>query len=240
MRPALLALAALALGVAAPAPVRADPPFTTIEVRAGDVSFSRLYNVRVVSSSDPAIATVEAVAATSELHITGKAVGRPHVVAFTSGRLIGIRVLVRDGGKAAPGPTVDPEALLVAAKKACPGLRVTGEGPDALLDVPPPNAGCRAALMPLLASGHWTVPKTHVSFDPETLSLQLVQVEAALKAAGVTGLQVRYQGAQMMLVGHLSRADAARAAVAVYHSTVGGLPVNDGDLELDGEEDGGF
>ena len=228
------------MALAGPARAGADPAFATIELKAGESTIVKQGETRVLVSADPSIATAETVnTATGEIRISGKAPGHTDIVALSGGRLVGIRVVVRGEGKLATPYVGDPDALLVTAKKACPSLSVTGEGKDEHLEVTAPSLPCRKALEPLLASGRWTMPQTRINFDTDTLTAQLGLLTAALKAAGVEGLALHYQGVSLVLAGHLTAAQTDRAILTLYHVSLGGVPLNDDELEIEGEADAG-
>lgn len=226
---ALLALAA----VLAPAMALAAPPHAVVEVRPGDSTFVRLYQVRALGVVDPAIATAELLPS-EELLISGKKAGTTDVVALAGGKLVGIRVHVRVPGTRAEelGP-----ARLEAAKKVCPVLRVVGEGPDAQLGVTPAPAACRAALAALFQTDRFLTKQISVDFDPPALQAQLAELEPAVKAAGVE-LPLHYQGATLVLQGALGPAQASRLVVALYAHAVGGVPVDDTELEITSPDGG--
>jgi hypothetical protein len=216
-----------------PALALAAPPHAVIEVKPGETTFVRLYEVRVLSVQDPEVATAELLPS-EELLISGKKAGTTDVVALAGGKLVGIRVHVR-----APGTRLDDQggARLEAARKRCPTLRVAGEGQDEELSVTPTPAACRTALIALFATDRFLTKQISIAFDPPALQAQLAELEPAVKAAGVEA-PLHYQGATLVLQGALTPAQAARLIVAVYSHAVGGVPLDDGALEINAPDGG--
>lgn len=220
--------------VLAPLAARAAPPHSVVEVKPGDTTFVRLYEVRVVTSLDPAVATVEHLPS-DELLVTGKKAGTTDLVALTGGKLVGIRVHVR-----APGTAMEPDpsaARLEAAQKACPKLRLVGEGKDQELGVTPQPAACRSALEALFATDRFLIKQISVDFDGEALQTQIAQFDAALKAVNVP-VELHYQGATLVLKGSVDLRGAERLIGALYAHAVGGVPLDDDDLEIEAPDAG--
>lgn len=231
MRRALLVLA-LAL---APAVASADPPHAIVEVKPGDPAFERLFGVRVLAVADPSIASAELMPS-QEVLVTGKKPGTTTVVAIAGGKLVGIRVHVREPGAARPDQSGAAE--LAAALKACPKHQLVGEGADQELGAVPEPAACRTALAALFATDHFVIKQISVDFDQPALQLQLAEMEKAVKTAGLDGVSLAYQAATLVVKGTLSRAEAAKLALALYGSAVGGVPLDDTELLIE-EPDAG-
>jgi Flp pilus assembly secretin CpaC len=221
------------LALLAPALAFASPPHAVVEVKPGDVTFQRLYDVRALASIDPSIATAELMPS-QEVLITGKKPGTTEVVALVNGKVVGLRVHVR-----APGTLLPDEgaARLAAVEKACPQHRLLGEGADQQLGATPTAGACRAALFALFATDKFLVKQIAIDFDQPSLQAQAAEVEAAVRAAKLP-VELHYQGATLVLKGSVTREQAAKLAVALYLHALGGVPLDDGELELE-EPDAG-
>lgn len=216
------------LAVLAPLAAWATPPHAIVEVKPGATTFVRLYEVSAIASEDPSIATVERLPS-QELLITGKKAGTTELAALCSGKIVGIRVHVRPQG--AP-PLSDGQQELDAALKACPVHQLVGEGKDQELGASPTTSGCRAALVALFDTDRFTMKQITVNFDETSLQAQIVELGQAVKAAGLTGISLHYQGATLVLSGTVTSAEAGKLAVALYTHAVGGLPIDDDDLTI--------
>src|SRR4051812_30990734 len=89
---------ALMLALLAPSIALASPPHAIVEVKPGDTTFVRLFEVRALAVVDPSIASAERLPS-DELLVTGKKSGTTDVVALAGGKLVGLRVHVRALGE---------------------------------------------------------------------------------------------------------------------------------------------
>jgi hypothetical protein len=234
-----LTLAALFSTVVAlslwPGAAHAVPPVANIDVRVGDVTFTRIYDIYVLAIADPEVASAEFLANKSgEVLITGKAVGETDLVALVAnGRIIGVHVVVRAAGQAPVSHEQAQTTALEEAKKACPKLKIEGEGEKTMLTtVAGGGVACLKALSALFSLNGLTVKQTDIEFDGDMLMAQLGAMQNALVAAHADSVKIHYQGATLMLEGHVSSAEAERAILAIYRNAVGGIPVDD-ELEVD-------
>ncbi|MBS2026927.1 MAG: pilus assembly protein N-terminal domain-containing protein [Deltaproteobacteria bacterium] len=219
--------------VLAPLAAHASPPHAVVEVRPGDVTFQKLFEVSAIASADPSIATVEQMPS-GELLISGKKAGTTDIVAMAGGKVVGLRVHVRPLGAPLPG---DGAAQLAAMQKACPTHRLVGDGADQQLGVTPSSKECRAALVALFATDRFMVKQISVDFDTASLQAQLAEIEEALQAAKLP-VTLRYQGATLLLKGNLTQAQAGQLAVLIYSHVVGGAPLDDSELEIEAPDAG--
>ena len=212
----------------APLVAHASPPHAVVEVHPGDVTFQKLFEVRALASADPSIATAE-VMPSGELLITGKKAGTTDIVAIAGGKLVGIRVHVRPLGTPLPG---DGASQLSAMEKACPVHKLVGDGADQELGVTPNPPACRTALVALFATDRFLVKQISVDFDTASIQAQLVELEQAL-AASKLPVTVSYQGATLVVKGELAPLQAGQLAVVLYTHAVGGVPLDDSELDID-------
>jgi hypothetical protein len=214
----------------APLAAWANPPHLVIEVKPGDPAFERLYGVTALAVADPSIASAE-LQPSQEVLILGKKPGTTDVVAFAGGKLVGIRVHVRAAG--APTPPDSSGEKLDAVLKTCPKHQLVGEGKDQELGAAPSTPACRAALAALFATDRFVVKQIAVDFDEVSLQAQLAEFQKALHDAGIDGVTLHYQAATLVLEGTVSQAQAGKLALVLYQHAVGGVPLDDTDLEIE-------
>lgn len=214
----------------APLAAAAAPPHAIVEVKPGDTTFVRLYDVSALASADPSIATVEHLPS-DELLVSGKRAGTTELVAIAAGKILGVRVHVRAPGSPLPS---DGQKELEAALKACPQHQHVGEdkSPGEQLGAAPTTPACRAALVALFATDRFTVKQVAVNFDQSSLQAQIAEMDQAVKAAGLSQVAMHYQGATLVLKGTVTPAEAGKLIVAVYAHAIGGIPIDADELEI--------
>jgi hypothetical protein len=219
----MLAWGGLTTGVA-----QASPPAATVEVAPGKDTIVKLFDVQVLAMDRPEVASAEALAGGLELLITGRAQGVATAVALTSNGIQAIQLRVR-----APGTTLElqDEPAWKAAEAACPGLKRTGEGDSAHLEVTVATPACRLALKAALAPGRYRVKQVELMYGPEALEAQVGELEAALARDGVP-VKPHYQGMTLVLAGTVTHAQAERLVLDVYGSSLGGVPLDLDKLEI--------
>ncbi|XXF79347.1 hypothetical protein P2318_06230 [Myxococcaceae bacterium GXIMD 01537] len=217
-RKALVGLALLGL---LPGPASAWPVDMAVSLESGTDRFHKLTAVEWADVEDPSVATVEVMAGSNELLLTGLKPGRTLVLLYAEGKFGVWRLTVSAPG--AKPPPEDTGALLAAARKACPGLEVR-EGPERALVAAVKDSACRAALMPLLKTDAFLARELELTFELAALQEQLTAVGPALKELG---LEARYSGAGVVLTGKASPERHRQALWALFRDAVGRVPLDD-------------
>ncbi len=211
----------LSLLLLVPAPAFAWPVDLTVAVERGTDRFHKLSVVEWVEVEDPSVATVEVLAGSNELLMTGLKPGRTLVLLYAEGKFAVWRLtVVEPGAKPEPQPS---EPALSAARKACPGLRVQ-EGAERLLVATVKDSACRAALLELLKTDAFLARELELTFELAVLQEQLATVSASLKALG---LEARYSGAGVVLQGAATAATHRKALWELFRLSVGRVPLED-------------
>ncbi len=218
-------LGVLASLLLVPAPALAWPVDQTLSVERGADRFHKLSVVDWVEVEDPSVATVEVLAGSSELLMTGLKPGRTLVLLYAEGKFAVWRLTVTEpGAKAEPVPSPEsPGAALAAARQACPGLRVK-EGAERLLEAPVKDSACRAALLELLKTDAFLARELELTFELAVLQEQLAAVSSAIKPLG---LEVRYSGAGVVLQGAGTPEAHRQALWALFRLSAGRVPLED-------------
>jgi hypothetical protein len=211
----------LAFLLLVPATARAWPVDMSVSVERGTDRFHKLSVVEWVDVEDPSVATVEVLAGSNELLMTGLKPGRTLVLLFAEGKFAVWRLTVTEpGAKPEPQPV---EAALAAARKACPDLQVR-EGSERMLVATVKDSACRAALLELLKTDAFLARELELTFELSVLQEQLATVSSSLKALG---LEARYSGAGVVLQGAATPEGYRKALWALFRLSVGRVPLED-------------
>lgn len=214
-------LGVLASLMLVPTPALAWPVDQTLSVERGADRFHKLSVVDWVEVEDPSVATVEVLAGSNELLMTGLKPGRTLVLLYAEGKFAVWRLTVTEpGAKAVPD---SPEVALAATRKACPGLRVQ-EGAERMLEAPVKDSACRAALLELLKTDAFLARELELTFELAVLQEQLAEVSSAIKPLG---LEVRYSGAGVVLQGAGTPETHRKALWALFRLSAGRVPLED-------------
>ncbi|WP_373371818.1 pilus assembly protein N-terminal domain-containing protein [Archangium lansingense] len=214
---ALLApLAALWVAVS-PSPASAWPVDLVMPLEPGKERFHKLSVVEFVEVEDPSIATAEVLEGSNELLLTGLKPGRTLLLLYAEGKFAVWRLVVG----AASEPSAEP--LIAAARKACPGLKVT-EGSARGLTAEVKDARCREALRSLLKTDAYVARELELTFELPQLQEQLAALTPVLKGQGLT---VSYRGAGLLLEGSTTPEGHRRALWELFRQSVGRVPLED-------------
>jgi hypothetical protein len=167
------------------------------------------------------LSAAEVLAGSNELLLTGVKPGRTLLLLYAEGKLAVWRLVV-----GAPGRTPEPEPsaeLLIAARKACPGLKTT-EGAERTLVASVKDSRCRDALRALLKTDAYLARELELTFELPVLREQLAALSAALQG---TGLTVSYHGAGLVLAGTTTPEGHRRALWELFRQSVGRVPLED-------------
>ncbi len=234
-RAAILPL--LLVPVALPAHAFALPVDGSIDAIVGEAQFVKLADLKAAATDQPKIATAE-IMQTGELLITPKSAGRALLFLADSMRTAAWRLRVRERGGRFEEVAPSDEAR-ASAKKACPGLQEETHSEGTGLSTTVVNAACRRALKRLLDADPYRARFMDLTFTPEALQDQLADIEERLKADGLPGVRVHYEGMTLVVEGSVGPAPAPDAAVraptpqtwtqlarAFYEAAVGRVPAD--------------
>jgi hypothetical protein len=213
------------LALTVPARALAWPVDLAVELERGTDRFHKLSAVEWVDVEDPSVATVEVLAGSNELLLTGLKPGRTLVLLYAEGKF-GVWRLTVTGPGARPTPEPSPEPtqeLLAAARKACPGLEAR-EGSERLLVATVKDPACRGALLALLKTDAFLARELELTFELAALQDQLAAVTPAMKALG---LEARYSGAGLVLQGSATEEAHRKALWELFRLSVGRVPLDD-------------
>jgi len=213
----------LSLLLLVPAPALAWPVDLGVSVERGADRFHKLSAVDWVDVEDPSVATVEVLAGSNELLMTGLKPGRTLVLLYAEGKFAVWRLTVTEPGAK---PELAPEssgAALSAARKACPGLRAQ-EGAERMLVAPVKDSACRAALLEVLKTDAFLARELELTFELAVLQEQLAEVSSSLKALG---LEARYSGAGVVLQGAATPEAHRKALWELFRLSAGRVPLED-------------
>jgi hypothetical protein len=219
-RSSLLApLAALALWLVAPG-AGAWPVDLAVRLEPGKERFHKLSVVEWVEVEDPTLATAEVLTGSNELLLTGLKPGHTLLLLYAEGRFAVWGLTVAPAGTPDAPP---PEALVTAARKACPGLQAT-QGAERSLTAEVKDSRCRQALLGLLKTEAYLARELDLTLELPVLQEQLSALTPALKAVGV---RASYHGAGLMLEGSTSPEGHRQALWALFRESAGRVPLED-------------
>ncbi|MGZ3459514.1 MAG: pilus assembly protein N-terminal domain-containing protein [Archangium sp.] len=216
----LVPLAAVLLWLS-PTRARAWPVDLSMPLETGKERFHKLSGVDWVEVEDPSIATAEVLEGSNELLLTGVKPGRTLLLLYAEGKFAVWRLVV-----GAPGRPLEPEPSsepLAAARKACPGLKVT-EGAERSLTAEVKDARCREALRALLKTDAYLARELDLTFELSLLQQQLAVLAPTLKGLG---LGASYRGAGLVLEGTTTPEGHRQALWELFRQSVGRVPLED-------------
>ncbi|MHB8417762.1 MAG: hypothetical protein ACYDCL_06780 [Myxococcales bacterium] len=223
MRVLLLAVALFA-GAA-----RAVPVDRTVALSLGDPQFVRQNYVEAFEVDPPDLCQAEQTPAL-EILLTPRRTGQGLLYLYEEGRLEVYRLVVSDA-KAHAEATAKPAdpALWKAARAVCPGLTERLVDGERFLHAQIPDALCRTALLPLLAESPYPADHLRLLFGVPALQAQLGAMQDRLRAAGLTGLALAYEGATLTIKSPMTADVRHRALKAIWPVAVGRLNFEDQD-----------
>jgi hypothetical protein len=216
--PLLAFLAALLLALS---PLRASawPVDLVMPLEPGKERFHKLSVVDFVEVEDASIATAEVLEGSNELLLTGLKPGRTLLLLYAEGKFAVWRLVVGTP----PEPLPAPEPLVAAARKACPGLKVT-DGAGRGLTAEVKDARCREAVRSLLKTDVYLARELELTFELPLLQEQLTALTPVLKGLG---LNVSYRGAGLVLEGATTPEGHRKALWELFRQSVGRVPLED-------------
>lgn len=209
------------------------PVDKSLELELGDVRFLRINSVEGAEVDPPDLCTVEQMPSL-ELVLTPHRLGTGLLYVYEQGRLEVYRLRVGSAKAPAPPETSPSPEQWKAARAACPEVeerRVEGES---FLHLRIPDAACRAALLPLLASDLYPADHLRLVFDVAALQAQVADMHARLVAAGLGSVQLGYQAATLAFKTPLDPATRHRTLRAIWPAVVGRLNFDEPSEEPDG------
>jgi hypothetical protein len=211
----------LLLALLLPGPALAWPVDLAMELQVGSERFHKLAAVDWVEVEDPQVASVELLAGSNELLLTGKRAGTTRLLLYAEGTFAVWRLSVRAAGERPPAQA--PTAQLAAARSACPDLEA-GQGSEPFLRATVKDAACREALLALVRTDAFVARDLELTFDVAALQAQLAGLEPGL---AVLGLSARYRGAGLVLTGSASPAGHRRALWQLFEGSLGRVALDD-------------
>ena len=189
------------------------------DVEPGKEKFVKLPHVDWFALEDPKVASVEWMAESNELIITGLKPGRTVVLLGSEGKVAAWRVRV--GGK----PVLDDKAY-AAAQKACPDFKPTPLL-DVKLTVTAQDEKCRLALVALFQTDAFEARTVELAFDGAALQAQLKLVQEGLDKVTQGAVLGRYAGAGLILSGKTSAERHRRLLWEILRRSVGRFALDD-------------
>ena len=183
-RSALLALLALLcpLGLVLTAShAHAWPVDLSVRLEPGKERFHKLSVVDWVEVEDPSLATAEVLTGSNELLLTGLKPGHTLLLLYAEGRFAVWGLTVAPAGSPDAPP---PEALLTAARKACPGLQAT-QGAERSLTASVKDARCHQALLALFKTETYVARELDLTLELPVLQEQLSALAPALAKVAI-------------------------------------------------------
>ncbi|KFA86708.1 hypothetical protein Q664_52460 [Archangium violaceum Cb vi76] len=216
--PLLASLAALLMALS-PLQALAWPVDLVMPLEPGKERFHKLSVVDFVEVEDPSIATAEILEGSNELLLTGLKPGRTLLLLYAEGKFAVWRLVV--GTPPEPLPASEP--LVAAARKACPGLKVS-QGAERGLTAEAKDTRCREALRALLKTDAFLARELELTFELPLLQEQLGTLTPVLKGLG---LGVSYHGAGLVLTGTTTPEGHRKALWELFRQSVGRVPLED-------------
>ena len=213
MSRALLVLCVLSL------PAAAWPVDWIHDVEVNKEKFIKLPRVDWLEVDDPKVVSVEWVPESNELMLIGLKPGRAVVLLGADGKVAAWRVRVGT-------PPVTDEAALAAAKKACPGLKITPLE-EVKLTVTVPDEACRKALTTLFQTDAFEARHLDLTFEGKVLQAQLKSVQDGLQLTTHGKVKARYLGAGLVLEGPVTIAEHRKLLWETLKRTLGRFALTD-------------
>jgi hypothetical protein len=200
-------------------PAAAWPVDWNHDVEAGRERFVKLPHIDWWEIEDPKVLTIEWLADSNELLLSGLKSGRTVVLLGSEGRVAAWRVRV--GSK----PLQD-EKLSVAAQKACPDLRWT-PFEEVKLTVTAHSEPCRQALLALFQTDAVEARAVELTLSGEVLQAQLKELQRAFDSIAKGKVKARYVGAGLILTGAITQAEYRRVLWEVLRRSLGRFVLDD-------------
>ncbi len=253
LRNLLVLMGPLALAGAA----HALPVDRSLELQVGDVQFLRINYVEAAEIDPPDLCTVEQMPSL-ELLLTPHRVGTGLLYIYEAGRLEVYRLRVgaetpqapatgRPASKTPPGvktppPSIEPPtpAMWKAARNACPEVEERTVEGEKFLHLRIPDATCRAALLPLLATDIYFADHLRLVFELPALQAQMSDMQSRLTAAGFaigapgSDLRIGYEAVTLALKGKIDAATRHKLLRTIWPVVVGRLDLDDKTEDPDG------
>ncbi len=218
MVPALPRFLLLSLCVVA-LPAAAWPVDWIHDVEVGKEKFVKLPQVDWFEVDDPKVVSLEWVPESNELLIFGLTPGRATVLLGANGKVAAWRVRV------GTAPVVN-EVLNVAAKKACPDLKLTPLE-EVKLTVTVQDESCRKAMLALFQTDALEARHLDLTFEGKVLQTQLKAVQEGLLLTTKGRVKARYVGAGLVLDGPVTVAEHRKLLWETLRRTLGRFALDD-------------
>ncbi|MBL8911910.1 MAG: hypothetical protein JNM17_14550 [Archangium sp.] len=189
------------------------------DVEAGKEKFVKLPRVDWFEIDDPKVLAVEWVAESKELLLIGLKPGRATVLLGAEGKVAAWRVRVSS-------PPQNDAALLTAAQKACPDLKLTPLE-ETKLTVTVGTENCRKALLSLFQTDAFEARFFDLTFEGTVLQNQLKSVQEGLQQVTKGRVRARYAGAGLILDGKVTVAEHRKVLWEVLKRTLGRFALDD-------------
>lgn len=203
-----------------PALCFAWPVDVFVDLEVGGDEFKKLSAISWAQSEDLGIVTVE-VMPSGEILLTGKGPGRALILLYAEGKFAVWRARVSPKGERVKA--VEGAAELIAARGACPGLRVE----DGTLFATIKDERCRAALLALFQTDAFKGAELDLTFELAALQAQIAAIEKALRGTGARDLAVSSRGAGLVMTGAASVAQHRLVLWALFKNSAGRVPLDD-------------
>ncbi len=212
-------LVPLVLGVLLSFPSFAWPVDWIHDVEVGKEKFLKLPRLDWVEVDDPKVVSIEWMADSNELLISGLKAGRATVLLGADGKVAAWRVRV--GGV----PQLD-EPGQALAKKACPDFKATPLE-DVRLTVTVNDEPCRKALLSLFQADAFEARALDLTLEGKVMQAQLRSVQEGLLAVTKGRVKARYVGAGLILEGPVTLAEHRKVLWEVLKRTLGRFALDD-------------
>lgn len=189
------------------------------DVEPGKERFVKLPSVDWWQLDDPKVASVEWLADSNELLLSGLKPGRAMVLLGAQGKVAVWRLRV--GGK-----PVQDEKVSAAAAKACPDLKWTPLE-DVKLTVTVHNDACRQALLALFQTDAVEARAIELTWSQEALQSQLKELQKAFETVAKGKVAAKYVGAGLVLSGTVSEAEYRKVLWEVLKRSLGRFALDD-------------
>lgn len=224
-----------------------------VDAKVGEEKFQKAAGTEWIDVGTPSVALIEILPG-DELLVTGKKNGTSKVLLYGEGRM-GVWSVTACDGEAGPkaattsefwpirmcgvpalieaaqtkAPSADEkDALLAAARKACPGLRTNPSSPSDKLVADIRTEPCRKALLPLLKTDAFHSREITLTFEIVVLQSQLREIQTAIDASiGAKRVEALYAGGSLRLKGSLTMAEHRKVLWTVFDNAVGRVTLDD-------------
>ena len=201
------------------APAAAWPVDWIHDVEVGKEKFIKLPQVDWFEVDDPKVVSLEWVPESNELLVFGLAPGRATVLLGANGKVAAWRVRVGT-------PPVVNDALVTAARKACPDLKLTPLE-EVKLTVTLQDEPCRKAMLALFQTDAFEARHLDLTFEGKVLQTQLKAVQEGLMLITKGRVKARYVGAGLVLEGPVTTAEHHKLLWETLRRTLGRFALDD-------------